>query len=114
MKPSKSHSVRSRIWCFWSGARGSWVFGRARLGRAGPRRNVLAERRWLAYFDPKGDSRIATLHATAGCGSSVGTAVCDAGGGGLFTHAELLQDAPPRANDTYERIPPTPFHGQDG
>lgn len=36
----------------------------------------------------------------------------DAGGGGLFTHEELLKDAPLGANETYERIPPTPPYGQ--
>lgn len=34
------------------------------------------------------------------------------GAGGLFTHEELLQDAPLRANESYERLPPTPPYGQ--
>jgi hypothetical protein len=36
----------------------------------------------------------------------------DAGGGALFTHEELMQDAPLAANETYEHTAPTPPYGQ--
>jgi hypothetical protein len=65
VKPSKSHSVRaagSRIRSFWSGACGSLVVGRPRLGRPSARQNVPAGRWWLAPFDPAGDS---ANHCTA-------------------------------------------------
>jgi hypothetical protein len=37
----------------------------------------------------------------------------DAGSGGLFTHEELIQDAPLATNETYEHTPPTTPFGQE-